>query len=352
MAELRWLILVLGAAFVVAVFLAARRQERRRQRRRRERTEPVLSPAAGNDDWEIERIEPGISAATESFADEGGHVDSFGDDAEGRGRDGALPGERHPSSASAKSVGENSSPYTHPRSDDVSRPLPVVNARDAVRSVEDTAAPDPAADHRSDREPATRPKRERRRRPGGEERQAQGRGAQAARPESRRPEQLELGQPVADTAAGEAGESASADFEEVISLRLVPRGNDPFDGNTVAEGLTKAGLVRGHFDIFHYTPTGASASVFSIANLVEPGTLRDEDLDGRQLPGLTVFMLLPGPMAGVEALQEMILHCRLLANYLEAEVQDDTGGSLTRQTEEHLKERIVAFEHRRARSGR
>ncbi|MEM9384610.1 MAG: cell division protein ZipA C-terminal FtsZ-binding domain-containing protein [Pseudomonadota bacterium] len=296
MAELRWLIVLFGVLFVVGVYLAMRRQDSRRGRG--ERQEPVLGVEDGvvNDPWEELRREPELS-------------DSYGVADDFSGPDPSDPDRTTPAYLRKREETDSINTGTGE--------LPVVSVGEGVSQLADPALP--------------------------------------VAPRTRQPaQQLELGvaDPMADLADGEEEPPAGADIEEVFTLRLVPRSEDAFAGDSVGQGLLTAGLARGRFDIFHYQPPGTDQSVFSVANLVEPGTLRQEDLAGQVLPGLTMFMLLPGPLPGLRALDEMITCSRLLANYLDGTVQDDTGGSLTRQTEEHLKERVVDFEHRRARGER
>ncbi|MEO0974662.1 MAG: cell division protein ZipA C-terminal FtsZ-binding domain-containing protein [Pseudomonadota bacterium] len=311
MAELRWLILFLGAVFIVAVYLAMRGQDRRGARgRRAERQEPVLGAGGATDPWDDLRREPAL--------------DPLDDVEEGVGE--VVVVGRNPDSEPATTREPlDTPPYLRQRDE------PTFTTADELPIVNEGARAAPL-------EGGDRPASASRRRPPAEQLEID-----VPAPSDRDAPEEDVDADDADPASG---------FEEVFTLRLVPRSGGVFEGSTVGEGLQTAGLSRGQFDIYHYTPPGSGQSVFSVANLVEPGTLRDEDLQGQSLPGLTVFMLLPGPLTGVKALEEMITASRLLANYLDADVQDDTGGSLTRQTEEHLKERVVTFEHRRARQER
>ncbi len=381
MPELRWLILVAGAAFVAALWFTARRQERRRQQRRRERLEPQLdgTTAVGTAGrWEEEddnRREPAFFQGDEAerqlaFDDELGFP-PVGDDVSAgdassasQGRGGAASAPRYEDSVAPAYLRRRADRERRGESERGTRELPIVNVgAPGVREAPATARerqprrrPDPgtpageAATAAAAGAATARPKAGSG--AGGRERAGDRRGADAA---AETPAAAQAPSPAASAtqpASGATQPAPAPDFEEIIELRLVPRGRDAFEGDHVEQGLITAGLQRGYFDIFHYAPPGVSAPVYSIANLVEPGTLREEDLAGRHLPGLTVFMQLPGPLPGVPALQEMITGARLLANFLEGEVLDDTGGSLTPQTEEHLRERIVAFEHRRARAER
>ena len=59
-----------------------------------------------------------------------------------------------------------------------------------------------------------------------------------------------------------------------------------------------------------------------------------------------MFMVLPGPKAGPSALTEMLGTARRIAAALGAELLDQHGSTMTRQTADHLRDEIVEFEHR------
>lgn len=85
------------------------------------------------------------------------------------------------------------------------------------------------------------------------------------------------------------------------------------DGDLIKQTLLDNGLSLGEKDIYHYLVEGKSennelqtSSLFRIANGVEPWTLKDEDLEKKQLVGLSMVMLLPTVIDNKAALKIFI----------------------------------------------
>ncbi len=136
--------------------------------------------------------------------------------------------------------------------------------------------------------------------------------------------------------------------EKIVALFVVAPRGQRFRGPAVTRALTDAGLQFGAMDIYHRYPRQDSAAepVFSVANLVDPGTLDPAAMDDFVTPGLSLFMRLPGPMAGVQALDDLVATARRLADNLDGELRDQTRSVLSRQTIEALREEVVEFERR------
>jgi len=62
--------------------------------------------------------------------------------------------------------------------------------------------------------------------------------------------------------------------------------------------------------------------VFSVASLLKPGHLDPALADDFSTPGLTLFMVLPGPQKPAEAIRDMLTTAERLARALNAEVYD------------------------------
>ena len=101
-------------------------------------------------------------------------------------------------------------------------------------------------------------------------------------------------------------------------------------------------------DIFHRLPPRGKGGteLFSVANLVEPGTFDVDNMDGFTTPGICLFMRLPGPAEPLEAFRLMLDTAQVLAENLDAELFDDQHCQLRQQTLEHLRERVEEFERR------
>ncbi|MDE2234348.1 MAG: cell division protein ZipA [Gammaproteobacteria bacterium] len=131
----------------------------------------------------------------------------------------------------------------------------------------------------------------------------------------------------------------------IICLHVADRSQQGFAGAQVLAALQMAGLRYGQYQVFHrITNTELQQSVFSVANMVEPGTLNPESLPQTRIPGLTLFLLLPGPQNAVAACADMLATARLLARQLHADVLDDKHNLLTSDGTQQLRERILEFQ--------
>lgn len=138
--------------------------------------------------------------------------------------------------------------------------------------------------------------------------------------------------------------------QKIVTIRVSARGSERLSGEQLVAALRKEGLEHGQFNIFHRHADNSvdSDAVFSVASMVEPGHFDLEKLDEIQTPGISLFMLLPGPKDGTEAFSDMLTTARRLAETLNADVLDEVGSTLSRQAESHLREEIVNYQHRLA----
>ena len=106
------------------------------------------------------------------------------------------------------------------------------------------------------------------------------------------------------------------------------------------------GLRHGKFGIFHrYDGNDETRTVFSAASLVEPGSFDLENIKDQQIPGISLFLVLPGPVESVEAFDMMMAAARALTQTLNGELLDESGSTLSIQRERYLREEIIQFQH-------
>jgi cell division protein ZipA len=101
--------------------------------------------------------------------------------------------------------------------------------------------------------------------------------------------------------------------------------------------------------IFHHYGIGeikVKKPVFSIANMLEPGTFDVQRISKFVSPGLVLFMRLPGPFGGRVAFELMLNNAQKIAEILEGILEDDKHQPMTPQTINLLRERIANFERR------
>lgn len=130
---------------------------------------------------------------------------------------------------------------------------------------------------------------------------------------------------------------------KIIALRLAAA-SDRFAGQQLRDTLEAEALQYGRYDVFHRLHDDG-ASIFSVASMVEPGTFDLEQMGMVRYPGVTLFAQLPGPVAGVQALQELVACGKRLQAVLGGTLQDERGVPLTVHRVERLRQEIQDFEH-------
>jgi cell division protein ZipA len=164
------------------------------------------------------------------------------------------------------------------------------------------------------------------------------------------PSQEELFASLAEEAgAGDREEEAGGGFADVIVINVMARSGFAIPGQKLLETLLACDVRFGDMDIFHrYGREGQRRFVlFSIANLVEPGTFDLDRMDEFSTPGICMFMRLPGPPDPQEAFHVMLETARVLSEQLDADLYDDQHCKLRQQSLEHMRERIVEFRRKR-----
>ncbi len=158
-------------------------------------------------------------------------------------------------------------------------------------------------------------------------------------------EDLESGfeSPEIDDSADD--ESADDAPQKIVTLRLVGRDKKLFQGDELILSMRGIGLRHGKFGIFHrYDGNDESRTIFSAASLVEPGSFDLTNIKDQQIPGISLFLVLPGPMDSVEAFDMMMAAARALAQSLDGELLDESGSTLSIQRERYLREEIIQFQ--------
>ncbi len=134
--------------------------------------------------------------------------------------------------------------------------------------------------------------------------------------------------------------------QKIVTLRLVARDGGSFRGDELILSLRGIGMRHGKFGIFHrYDGNNEEDTIFSAASLVEPGSFDLTNIKEQELPGISLFLILPGPMEGAEAFDMMMSAARAVAQALNGELLDESGSTLSIQRERYMREEIIQFEH-------
>jgi len=153
-------------------------------------------------------------------------------------------------------------------------------------------------------------------------------------------------EPVDSLAAPDPGDESGDPEQKIVTLRIVAKNQGSINGEDLVLNLRGIGMRHGKFGIYHrYDGTDKDKVIFSAASLVEPGTFDLKTIKEQQLPGISLFMVLPGPIDAAQAYDLMIGAARALAQSLNAELLDESGSTLSIQRESYLREEIIQFQH-------
>ncbi len=129
--------------------------------------------------------------------------------------------------------------------------------------------------------------------------------------------------------------------ELIISHTILSKG-EFFTGEQLFHALDSAGLSYGEMNIYHYPGDEATDSfaLFSVANVVEPGTFNPQEPETLKTPGISMFMRLPTRMDSYKAYEKFIHVAQTIAAELGGELCDETRSQLTQQAITYKKEQI------------
>jgi cell division protein ZipA len=134
--------------------------------------------------------------------------------------------------------------------------------------------------------------------------------------------------------------------ERIVSLFVVSRDDQVFNGADLIVAAEKAGLEFGDMGIFHRLVDGRRelGPIFSVANLVKPGNFDLKRVDAMQTPGLSFFMTLPGPVPALDAWDTMLPAAQRLAELLDGLVLDEERNALGRQRIAHIRDELRGWD--------
>ncbi len=163
------------------------------------------------------------------------------------------------------------------------------------------------------------------------------------------PEQAEfvLEQPeMPEMAEPEPVETVISEPEQVLVLTVVAAPGDALHGADLLPSLLTLGFKFGDMGIFHrhQESSGHGAVLFSLANMMKPGTFDVDNMESFSTQGVSLFMTLPNAGEATQSFNMMLNAAQKLARELKAQVLDDTRSVLTNQKIRHYHERIREYE--------
>lgn len=144
-----------------------------------------------------------------------------------------------------------------------------------------------------------------------------------------------------------AEEPAAPELVLVLNVQATAGGSLP--GAAMLPALLTLGFKYGEMSIFHRheDSAGTGAVLFSLVNMVKPGTFDLDSMETFSTPGISMFMALPGKGEAQKTFTMMLDAAEQLANELGGQVTDEQRNVLTKQKIGHYQERIREFERKR-----
>jgi FtsZ-interacting cell division protein ZipA len=145
---------------------------------------------------------------------------------------------------------------------------------------------------------------------------------------------------AADQGETDSKKSAATNPSDIVVLYILPKPNEKLRGSQINSAAQAMGLSFGDMNIYHYRRR--ERNVFSMANMLEPGSFDPDTMHDLSTSGLTVFMQLheENPM---DDLTEMLQRSYQLAGLLDARLCNSKRQPLTEQDAENYREKVRQF---------
>ena len=137
-------------------------------------------------------------------------------------------------------------------------------------------------------------------------------------------------------------------FDRIVTLFVAARPGERLRGSDLVVAAEKAGLLYGDMNIYHRLVDGKPelGPIFSVANMVKPGSFDLRRVHEIDTPGITFFMTLPGPLGALDAWETMLPTAQRMAELLDASVLDEERNTLGRQRVAHIRDELRGYDRK------
>jgi len=140
--------------------------------------------------------------------------------------------------------------------------------------------------------------------------------------------------------------------EKLVILHVAARSPNKFSGSGILKLTKELDLEHDEMQIFNKNIERFSGikSLYSIVNMVKPGSFDLQDMGQFETPGISFVMHLPGPEEGLRAFNIMLEAAKKFAERLNGDLLDESRTRLSPQTIAHLQEDIQLFSLKNSRA--
>ncbi len=129
----------------------------------------------------------------------------------------------------------------------------------------------------------------------------------------------------------------------VIVLNILARDGSTLSGKSINSVAHANDMVFGDMNIYHRMDAN-SEPVFSMVNMIKPGSFDPATIHELKTPGISLFLQLPGPFDASAAYDDMLQTAHRMSEILEARLCDKTRQPLTESVAEEYRSIAASFD--------